>query len=165
MQWFLAVVTIGILGILPCRASDPLTPGKLPSTFYLRSVGVSFSGRSPGGITANATTQLFRGLSLDAGLALSRKLNEVELSTLGIPVVCWGELGSKNIVRFGVGYHWLPLENDGQTLVGIGFLLNDPSYDLNFAVDIMYSLDARSQNKFANWLYMFGLSINVPLHR
>jgi hypothetical protein len=165
MQWILAIVTIGMLGILPCRASDPLTPGKLPSTFYLRSVGVSFSGRSPGGIAATANIQIMRGLSLDLGPAISRVPTGVNLSTLGIPVVCWGELGTTDIVRFGIGYHWLPLENDGQALVGIGYQLNDPKYDLNFAIDLMYSLDERSRTRFASWLYMFGLTITVPLHR
>lgn len=109
--------------------------------------------------------QLMRGLSLDIGPAISRTPTGVALSTLGVPMVLWGEIGTTNIVRAGLCWSWLPLEQDGQALVGIGYQLVDPKLDLNFAVDLMYSLDARSRTRFASWLYMFGLTITVPLHR
>ena len=165
MKWIIAVVLFAGYCLLPCRASDPLSPDKIRSTFYLRSLGVTFSGRTPGGIAATANVHIMRGLSLDIGPAISRVPNGVALSTLGIPVVCWGELGSRDIFRLGIGYQWLPLEQDGQSFVGIGYQLVDPVYDLNFAIDIMYSLDARSRTRFASWFYMFGLTITVPLHR
>lgn len=155
-------LVLSLLTATAAVASDPLAPGT-GSSVRLRNVGLAFSGRSPGGVTATTTLALAKGLSLDAGLAASRVPDGQTLNTIGMPVILYGELGRTDIFRLGIGWHWAPLKNDGMPLLSLGYQALDIREDLTFSVDVTLTPDIRFISQPNYWWTVVGLMIGVPL--
>lgn len=163
-MWMIVAALLAAFGTIPARAwsSDPLAAGR-HTPVRMRSVMLTFGGRVPGGLAVNSTTRLAKGLSVDAGVGVSRPVGSAFLGTLAIPAVMYAEVGSTELLRAGIGYTWTPLRSDGMMLVSAGFMSANPNEDIAFGLDLTWTPDRRLASEPFYYFTVIGLSVGIRL--